>query len=61
MRYNGSTNCFRGISKSLKTGMRGWSDYEQDMIDANGEFVDEDSAIEYFTPRLKPEQISKTA
>ena len=45
--------------KSLKTGMRGWSDYDQDMVDADGKPVDEDSAIEYFTPRLKPEQISK--
>ncbi len=45
--------------KSLKTGMRGWSDYDQDMVDTDGKPVDEDSAIEYFTPRLKPEQISK--
>ena len=50
-----------GYSKvrSLKTGMRGWSDYEQAMVDANGELVDEDAAIEYFTPRLRPEQLSK--
>jgi rhodanese-related sulfurtransferase len=45
--------------KSLKTGMRGWSDYEQAMVDAEGKLVDEDAAIEYFTPRLKPEQMSK--
>lgn len=43
--------------KSLKTGMRGWSDYEQDMVDSNGASVDEDSAIEYFTPRLRPDQV----
>lgn len=43
--------------KSLKTGMRGWSDYEQDMVDNKGTIVDEDSAIEYFTPRLRPEQV----
>lgn len=42
--------------RSLKTGMRGWSDYDQEMIDAEGNPVDEDSAINYFTPRLTPEQ-----
>jgi rhodanese-related sulfurtransferase len=45
--------------RSLKTGMRGWRDYEQEMVDAVGEAVDEDAAIEYFTPRLRPEQLSK--
>jgi rhodanese-related sulfurtransferase len=45
--------------KSLKTGLRGWSDYEQEMVDANGQPVDEDTAIEYFTPRLRPEQLSR--
>jgi rhodanese-related sulfurtransferase len=44
--------------KSLKTGMRGWSDYEQEMVNADGNVVDEDSAIDYFTPKLKPEQLS---
>ena len=45
--------------RSLKTGMRGWSDYEQAMVDTDGKVVDEDAAIEYFTPRLRPEQLSK--
>jgi rhodanese-related sulfurtransferase len=45
--------------KSLKTGMRGWSDYEQDMVDGEGRLVDEDTAIDYFTTRLRPEQLSK--
>jgi hypothetical protein len=45
--------------KSLKTGMRAWSDYEQEMVDANDKVVDEDSAIDYFTPKLKPEQLGK--
>jgi rhodanese-related sulfurtransferase len=44
---------------SLKTGMRGWSDYEQAMVDADNKPVDEDAAIEYFTPRLRPEQLSR--
>ena len=45
--------------RSLKTGLRGWSDYEQEMVDADGQPVDEDTAIEYFTPRLRPEQLSR--
>ena len=45
--------------KSLKTGLRGWSDYEQEMVDANGQVVDEDTAIDYFTPKLRPDQVSK--
>jgi rhodanese-related sulfurtransferase len=45
--------------RSLKTGMRGWSDYEQTMVDSDGKAVDDDTAIEYFTPRLRPEQLSK--
>ncbi len=45
--------------KSLKTGMRGWSDDDQDMVDGNGKPVDEDAAIEYFTPKLRPEQTGK--
>ncbi len=45
--------------KSLKTGMRGWSDYEQDMVNGNGNLVDEDTAIDFFTPKLLPEQMSK--
>lgn len=47
--------------KSLQTGMRGWSDYEQEMVDGTGAQVDEDTAIEYFTPRLRPEQLGKKA
>ncbi len=41
---------------SLKTGMRGWFEYEQPMVDGNDSAVDEDSAEEYFTTRLRPEQ-----
>lgn len=46
--------------RSLKTGMRGWSDYDQEMVDAQGNPVDEDSAINYFTPRLTPGQTGHT-
>ena len=45
--------------RSLKTGLRGWSDYEQEMVDASGQPVDEDTAIDYFTPKLRPEQLSR--
>jgi len=45
--------------KSLRTGMRGWSDDDQDMVDADGNLVDEDAAIDYFTPLVRPEQMSK--
>ena len=45
--------------KSLKTGLRGWSDYDQELVDKKCNPVDEDTAIEYFTPRLRPEQLSK--
>lgn len=43
---------------SLKTGLRGWSDYEQPMFDKSEQEVSEDDAIEYFTTRLRPEQMS---
>ena len=41
---------------SLKTGMRGWNDFEQPMIDAQGNEVDIDDADDYFTTKLRPEQ-----
>ncbi len=44
---------------SLKTGLRGWSDYELELIDASGNVIDEDAAEAYFIPRLRPEQLSK--
>ena len=43
---------------SLKTGLRGWNDYEQPLVDANSESVSVDDAEEYFTPRLRSEQQS---
>lgn len=44
---------------SLKTGLRGWSEFEQPLIDKNGNPVDEDTADEYFSPKLRPEQLSE--
>jgi rhodanese-related sulfurtransferase len=42
---------------SLQTGLRGWKDYEQALVDAQGAEIDLDDADRYFTPRLRPEQM----
>ncbi|MBK1642558.1 sulfurtransferase [Chromatium okenii] len=41
---------------SLKTGLRGWKDYEQPLINATGAAVDLDDADVYFTTKLRPDQ-----
>ncbi|MDD4963866.1 MAG: rhodanese-like domain-containing protein [Gallionella sp.] len=41
---------------SLKTGIRGWNDFEQPLIDAAGNAVDADAADELLKSRLRPEQ-----
>ena len=41
---------------SLQTGLRGWKDYEQPLVDRDRNPVDPDAADNYFTPRLRPEQ-----
>lgn len=41
---------------SLQTGLRGWKDYEQPLVDADGAPVDLDDADVYFTAHLRPEQ-----
>ncbi len=46
-------------AKSLKTGLRGWSDYELELINNDGNLVSEDEADGYFTLRLRPDQLSK--
>jgi rhodanese-related sulfurtransferase len=42
---------------SLQTGLRGWKDYEQPLVDGEGAEVDLDDADVYFTPRLRPDQM----
>lgn len=42
---------------SLKTGLRGWNDYEQPLVNESEEVVDIEEGDDYFTPMLKPEQI----
>lgn len=41
---------------SLKTGVRGWNDFEQPMEDAAGNVIDADAGDELLAPRVKPEQ-----
>jgi rhodanese-related sulfurtransferase len=41
---------------SLKTGLRGWNDYEQPLIDQTGKEVDIDDAEEYFTSVVRDDQ-----
>jgi rhodanese-related sulfurtransferase len=41
---------------SLKTGVRGWNDFEQPMENANGETIDADAGDVLLAPRLRPEQ-----
>jgi hypothetical protein len=41
---------------SLKTGMRGWNDFEQPLEDAAGKPVDADTAEELLVSHLRPEQ-----
>jgi rhodanese-related sulfurtransferase len=41
---------------SLRTGVRGWNDFEQPLLDAKGAVIDADSADELLSPRLRPEQ-----
>jgi len=43
---------------SLKTGLRGWNDYEQPLVNGTGERVDLEVADDYFTPKLREDQLS---
>lgn len=41
---------------SLKTGVRGWNDFEQPLVDVAGQAVHIDKADELLTNRVRPEQ-----
>jgi rhodanese-related sulfurtransferase len=41
---------------SLRTGLRGWNDYEQALYDSAGERLDPDCVDAQFTPRVSREQ-----
>ena len=43
---------------SLKTGLRGWSDYDQALFDKDNNEVDEDTAIDYFTATIRKDQMA---
>lgn len=42
---------------SLKTGLRGWTDYEQPLVSSDNQEVDIDDADQYFSNKIKPEQL----
>jgi len=41
---------------SLKTGLRGWNDYEQALVDNTNNIVEIDNADAYFTTNIRAEQ-----
>ena len=41
---------------SLKTGVRGWNDYEQPLVDGEGRPVEGDEAERRLAPSVRPEQ-----
>jgi len=41
---------------SLKSGVRGWNDSDQPLVDAAGKPVDGDTAEEMLGPHLRPDQ-----
>lgn len=41
---------------SLKTGVRGWNDYEQALVDGDGQPVGGDAAEHFLASRVRPEQ-----
>lgn len=43
---------------SLKTGLRGWNDFEAPLVNKDGNAVNIDAADIYFMPNLRPEQLS---
>lgn len=42
---------------SLRTGIKGWNDYEQPLYDRGDRQLDLDSADELLAPRISPEQL----
>lgn len=42
---------------SLQTGLRGWKDYDQPLVDKQGNDVDLDFADDYFTPQVREDQL----
>lgn len=42
---------------SLKTGVRGWNDFEQPLVDGRGQPVDADTAQSLLASRVRPDQL----
>ena len=42
---------------SLKTGIKGWNDFELPLQGSDGQIMDVDAADDLLTPRLRPEQL----
>jgi rhodanese-related sulfurtransferase len=42
---------------SLKTGVRGWNDYEQALVDGSGQAVDTDAAERLLASRVRADQL----
>ena len=47
--------------RSLQTGLRGWNDYEQPLVDAREQPVGIEAADAYFAPRVAPDQMAPPA
>lgn len=43
---------------SMKTGLRGWNDYELPLVARDNKSVDPETADVYFTPRLREDQLT---
>lgn len=41
---------------SLKTGLKGWNDYDQPLVDNSDNKVNAELAEDFFNPKIKPEQ-----
>jgi len=44
--------------KSLKTGVKGWNDFEQPLYNKDQQAVDGDDAFDILNPPLRPEQLT---
>ena len=42
---------------NLKTGLRGWNDYEQPLVDGSDKPVTFEAGDEYFTAKVRPDQM----
>ena len=43
---------------SLKTGLKGWNDYNQSLVNNDANIVDAEIAEEFLNPEIKPKQIN---